>query len=399
VREKLAEVLTDFAIFHSVLFLVTSSWAVLRLRRIALKEAGGAAGSGQSVMGRLLRPGVSSQPMLWKELFVEGGVRFGRVGRIIVGLLVLGSFVPIIFIIQGVVLDYSGSERMRERLGWAMNVYVRIVGMFVAFLTLLAVAVRAAGCLSGERDRQTFDGLMTTPLEAPSILFAKWLGCIASVRLAWLWLGLIWMLGAISNGLHPGAVPLLLVAWLVYAGVFACVGMWYSLVCRTTLRATMWTLLTTIGLGIGHWVLTLMCCILPVAAIPNTSGRDVEYIAKFQVGQTPPAVFVVLAFRGEEMSGRRIWDETLELFGFSVLGLGTWIIGGLVLAAIISHRFQEMTLRQDTRSPETDQQAARPALPPPVSPPPMYEAIPVEDNEPLTGEQERIQPQPGSDGS
>ena len=61
-----------------------------------------------------------------------------------------------------------------EHLGRAMNMYVRSVGMLVAFLTLLAVAVRAAGALSGERDKQTFDGILTTPLDAAACTMFSW---------------------------------------------------------------------------------------------------------------------------------------------------------------------------------------------------------------------------------
>ncbi len=393
-HEVLGEVLEKFAIFHGGVALVTTSLAVMRLRSVALKEAGGAAvASGWSVFPRLWRrPQVGQQPMMWKELFVEGGVRFGWLGRICIGSLVLLSFVPVFFIIEHFVSSNYG-DYSRVRLSQSMNMYVRSVGTIVACLTLLAVAVRASGCISSERDKKTFDELLTTPLDAPSILFAKWMGAISSVRLAWLWLGSIWLMGAVTDGLQIAAVPLLIFAWLVYAGVFACVGMWFSLVCRTTLRATVWTLLSTIGLAAGHWLVSSMCCFMPIAMMANTSGRDVEYIAKFEFGQTPPLVLVLLAFRGEEMSGRRVWDESLELLGFSVLGLGTWIVFGLVLAGIVSHRFQEMTLRQDARLPESDRKAYRP-VPPRPPPEPLYEAIPLNEIGPAPEDRERIKESP-----
>src|SRR5262249_53906825 len=150
----------------------------------------------------------------------------------------------------------------------------------------------------------------------------KWLGCIASVRLAWVWLGLIWMSAAVVGGLSVAAVPMLIAAWLIYAGVFAAVGLWFSLVSRTTLRATVWTLLSTIGLAVGHWLVSIMLCYIPVSMMGNSSSQDVEYLVEFQVGQTPPAVLVILTFRGDELSGRAGWSRFMEFFGFSILGLG-----------------------------------------------------------------------------
>src|SRR5205085_2520171 len=96
-----------------------------------------------------------------------------------------------------------------------------------------------------ERDRQTFDSLLTSPLDSDSILYGKWLGSILSVRWAWLWLGLIWGIGIVTGGLHLLAVPLLLGAWAVYAAFLSCVGLWFSIVSKTTLRANVYTLVTT----------------------------------------------------------------------------------------------------------------------------------------------------------
>ena len=65
-----------------------------------------------------------------------------------------------------------------------MNLWVRGCTAAVGSLTLLAVGVRASTAHSSERDRQTLDSLLTTPLDSTTILVGKWLGAICSVRLA-----------------------------------------------------------------------------------------------------------------------------------------------------------------------------------------------------------------------
>ena len=100
-----------------------------------------------------------------------------------------------------------------------MNVWVRVLGSLVACLLLLGVAARAASSVSNERDRQTLDGLLTSPLEGNAILFGKWLGSILSVRWGWLWLGAIYGLGLLTGGLELGALLAILIAWFIYAGV------------------------------------------------------------------------------------------------------------------------------------------------------------------------------------
>src|SRR5262249_36252552 len=107
--------------------------------------------------------------------------------------------------------SWTPARRFREE----MNVYVRLVGSGICCLTLLAVTVRAASSVSGERDKQTLDGLLTTPLDSSAILFAKWIGSILSVWPAWFWIGLIWLIGLLSGGVHPLALPLLPMIWFV----------------------------------------------------------------------------------------------------------------------------------------------------------------------------------------
>src|SRR5262249_44277005 len=206
---------------------------------------------------------------LWKELCVEPGLRFGWIGTLVLGLLVLASFLPAVFLLADFLRDYLESSpwmRFMPRGAYILtsdpwlwlrsefNEWVRIAGSGVVCLMLIGIAVRAAGSLSGERARQTLDSLLTTPLESGAILGPKWLSSILSVRWGWLWLGAIWLLGLAVQSLHVLAVPLLAVAWLVYAGGCAVIGLWFSLVCRTTLRATVWTLVTLALLAGGHWV-------------------------------------------------------------------------------------------------------------------------------------------------
>src|SRR5262249_46587801 len=98
--DVLPGVLANFAIFHGVVAVVTSAWAVVRLRRVGLKEASGGGTAAPSLGTRLWgRPGVGTMPMLWKEIFAEPGLRFGWLGRIIIGLLVGFSLLPVFFIL------------------------------------------------------------------------------------------------------------------------------------------------------------------------------------------------------------------------------------------------------------------------------------------------------------
>jgi ABC-type transport system involved in multi-copper enzyme maturation permease subunit len=351
-------VLFKYAVFHGLVAVALPVWATARLRAVALKEGYGKVHRLPLVARLLGRPRVGPRPMLWKELFAEPGLRFNWIGRLITFGLVAASFLPVPFILKD--FDdalYSTSDRRFMGpygdpwylLGEEMNVWVRIVGSLVALLLLLAVAVRAAGSISGERDRRTFDELLTTPLRASSILFAKWLGSILSVRWAWLWLALIALLGLVTQGLHPAALLLLPCAWLVYAAVVALVGLWFSVNCRTTLRATVWTLLTTVFIGGGHWIVSVLIFFLPISVMgryDTGTGDLVEWAADLEFGQTPPLVLGLLAFWHEDF--RHSWgpnDEGLKLIFCSVLGLVSWAVATGIFWFVLDMRFAALTNR------------------------------------------------------
>src|SRR5262249_3557353 len=135
-----------------------------------------------------------------------------------------------------------------------LAIWTRGMGAAVACLLLLCVAIRAATTIAGERERQTLDALFMTPLGAGEILVGKWLGCVASIRWGWLWLGAIWSLGVVRGELHPAALLLMVIAWWIYAAVLAEIGMWFSLSLGSSSRATALTLLIALGLGFSYFI-------------------------------------------------------------------------------------------------------------------------------------------------
>src|SRR5262249_46803625 len=145
---------------------------------------------------------VQSKPMLWKEIHLESRLGFNRLGRVVIILIALASFLPALSIAYAYMQDHSWNS-----LEMAVNKWVRAVGTLVASLVLLGVGLRAAGSVSGERERQTLDSLLTSPLLSQDILLAKWLGSIWSVRWAWLWLCAIWGLGVLTGGMEAACLP------------------------------------------------------------------------------------------------------------------------------------------------------------------------------------------------
>jgi ABC-type transport system involved in multi-copper enzyme maturation permease subunit len=341
VREALPAVLRSYAAFYLILTGVTVSLAVLRMRPVALGEAGGAK---RGERARRALPPVGELPMVWKEKYCGGRFRLRWWGKAMVILLVLLSFAPVLPIVG----SNAGTSPYWSpgNLAGEMNTYVRIVGTLVACCALLAATLRGAVAVRIEKDKDTLDGLLTSPLSTREILFGKWVGCLWGLRWPAAWLGIVYLAGVVTGGLSPLAVPLLAGVLLVYAGSLAVVGLWFSVTCRTTVRAIVAALFTALGLGIGHWMLWLCC-------IPFGTGRDLENVFKLQAGFTPPFVLAgVLPFYADQHLFGPDTSMEYEIATYTLLGTIAWAALGGLLWAAVNDRFLVVNNRGDVLTPE-----------------------------------------------
>jgi ABC-type transport system involved in multi-copper enzyme maturation permease subunit len=352
-------ILLGYVLFHLTVTAVCLIGSLVGLRLWARWQASGRTRKAYVIALTQRRlPRVSARPMMWKELHAEPLIRLGEAAQIIIttgvilGLL-FGAFVLLSVVVVGLTLG-----NMPE----SMNMTVRLMGTALASLMVLGTAVRAAGAISGERDRQTMDTLLTTPLENEDIVRAKWWGGVLGVRKAGYCLLVLWAVGAATGGLSVFAVPLLALALFIYLGFAASLGLWLSLRCRTTLRATIWTLVTLIGVGVGHWLLTLFCC-GPLALFgsptPTRGGMFVdpkpslgEMVSEAQMhALTPPITMMTLAIPGVSTPSQGSWDDDLTerrrpwRLGFSMAGVLLYGIAAIVLWRRTAARFTTVTGR------------------------------------------------------
>lgn len=344
-------VLWYYFLFHGTVCLVCVGWSVARLRALALTQSYGK--TEKLRWHQRYRPPVGNLPVLWKELVVEGSLRINWMAWIAVILLVLMTVGIGVWIVTYFFwVAFFEPNVFHGGLGEAMNVWVRIAGTGVALLALIGVAIRASNSVRSEMDKDTFDALITTPLPSNAILLGKFAGSVFSVRLGWFWLGAILGLAVVFGGMHVLALPLFLGAWTIYAIVFTMIGLWFSMVCRSSMRANVYTMLTVIGVSVGHWMIWMCCGPLFLFLDMNRGlGHPAEYLAKFQLGMTPPFVLGFLAYSQESLSRDFNHSDGKQLLGFSFLGLFLWTMAGLMLwFVLIVPKFRQLTRRDQTSS-------------------------------------------------
>jgi ABC-type transport system involved in multi-copper enzyme maturation permease subunit len=321
----LPDLLRGYAWFHGLAAAGCVSWAVLRLRVCTLAAAESATrGKGDARQPGRVRNYVRrlwAWPLLWKEIVV--GIGTARPARAWLG---IGIVVAICFMPPIHILFWLGRFPANDA-GWAglgrmTNVWVRGASGLLGTLMLLQVALRAAGSVSGERARQTLDGLLITPLEPRTILFAKWLASILCPRAMAMMLGIVWVVALITRGVEPLAVPCFVVGWFVLAAFMASMGLYFSVMHRTTQRATLWTL-----------VAVAFVIAVAVLAANDFSNRDDDLLAA-----VPPLMLGLLPF----FAGDFVPDATLGRHLATIIAeaVAWWAVLAAALGLVAAKRFQ-----------------------------------------------------------
>ncbi len=140
----------------------------------------------------LVPPVDEARPMLWKELFIERVSPLGRLGTwagVVTVLLLISlsaSYVVLVAYSAWWNAQSSESELYADWIGSA----IEGSAVIVSYLIQLSILLRAAVAISSERQRGTWDSLLTSPLQAREIVVGKLCGSLYALR--WLILAAIW---------------------------------------------------------------------------------------------------------------------------------------------------------------------------------------------------------------
>jgi ABC-type transport system involved in multi-copper enzyme maturation permease subunit len=349
VGEALWDLVRNYAIFHLGFAAICCGWAVWRLRSATLAPYRKPVKP--TLVGRPLlpRPAVGRFPLLWKEIFAETRYRSSTGSRVITYLLGAAIVVPALTLFADRMLSHAGFDEAAA--------LVRAIVLVASILSLLAIAVRTSASISGERDRQTLDSLLSCPTSTSAILFSKWAGSLLSLR----WAGFLPILVALGcaaavDAIAFSAIPILIFAWFIYAGLIAMIGLYCSMVCATTQRATLWALMATIGVCVGHWALWLVY--VPYLTISETPKVAFERLAQLHLGLTPPVMLTALAYR----TGDFEFVERPTAFGemplwpgamvMGVIGLAVWALATAILWRVNWQRLSALANRTPRLKPE-----------------------------------------------
>jgi hypothetical protein len=167
------------------------------------------------------------------------------------------------------------------------------------------------------------------------------------LRSIWWCLGIIWGVGALTAGVHVLAVPLLVLAWYVYAAFLSNLGLWFSLTMRNTLHATVCTLGTVFVFVIVCRVAAMNCRGLSSEWLPDFVPAELERL--LTVGLFPPNGLYWLCFPYGYSFGNDP-ARAIDAIRASVLGIAVYAAAACVLWRLNLRRFRQMTFQESART-------------------------------------------------
>jgi ABC-type transport system involved in multi-copper enzyme maturation permease subunit len=204
----------------------------------------------------LNRPECGTDAMLWKErhfartdLFTKLVVLPATI-LLTVAVLLSGDLDEKVMRSFSSVWQQGYTSRSREPID--LNDWLHAVIPLYVSLWLLAAAGASASGVTVERERDTWDSLISTPLTGWEIIRGKLVGAVWGLRGFGGLVSLFWLLGLAAGAVHPlGLLLSLLVVGLLTWFVTA-LGTYASLTARTTSRALTITIATLLFLNVGY---------------------------------------------------------------------------------------------------------------------------------------------------
>jgi hypothetical protein len=138
----------------------------------------------------------------------------------------------------------------------------------------------------------------------------------------------VWLIGAIFGHIPLLTFACLLLAWLIYAGATASLGLWYSLISKSNMRALIFTTGTLALLSVGLIVLPMQGRARSIS--PGRTNGLREWVFRFEASMAPPFVFdrLIPAIAAPQRIGARrpaSWQwQMLVLCSACWLAIGAW---------------------------------------------------------------------------
>lgn len=314
-------------------------WSIARLRAAYRVEVGGAVKARRTMPWNRPRRAspVRDNPMAWKEW--NFGARGRRTLSLWIGRIIL--FLSIYYaVLHMLYLKFLDPRNFSADM---VNVYARFMSTLSLGAVLILIATRAATSIAGERDKDSWVTLLSTPLTPREIIGGKLLGAMQPLYYWALLSAPAWLLAVYLDGVSLAALPVVAVVILVYALFVAALGLYLSLRRSTTGSALAFTFGICIFLGgFGQSLLGLF--FVPLAMM----GVGSATLSMLYATSVPWFILGAAPFRTHEIMSTSLEGEFV-LFG--VLWILAYAFAALQLYLASLRGFDRWSGRVTRESP------------------------------------------------
>ena len=236
-------------------------------------------------------PEMKQRPMIWKELYVEQITAFNPLVRWI-GLLMVTVLLGGSLLLGSLVVWSRWIQPSEASADWAahLTAWVTYSALPVSCLIQWAIGLRAAASIASERERATWDALLTSPLEGREIVWGKIAGSLYALRGLIIAAAVAWTLSVVLGAIAPADYVGFVVYALTATAFAATVGVWCSLTSEGADGAMTKTL--------AIWLLASVTLMIAGAAVAGVLTG--VYSAAWKLGATrfggSPAVWKPMSF-------------------------------------------------------------------------------------------------------
>ena len=204
----------------------------------------------------LNRPECGSDAMLWKER------HFARTDVFTKLVLLPATIILTVYVILGARFDetvvhsfravWSVGYRASSAYTLELHDELCVISPLYLAIWMMAAAGAAASSAAFEREQDTWDSLIATPLSGWQIVRGKSVGALWSLRGFGALLGVFWFVGLAAGAIHPLGLLLALIVVAVLTWFVIALGMHFSLNSKKTSRALTATIVILLGLNVGY---------------------------------------------------------------------------------------------------------------------------------------------------
>ncbi|MFN5061075.1 MAG: ABC transporter permease [Chloroflexota bacterium] len=223
----------------------------------------------------------------------------------------------------------------------------RSVFLMLMVTTMVALSfvapVLAAGSIAGERERQTFDLLLTTQLPMRQIVFGKIIAslsyCLLLLAAITPLMGIVFLIGSVD------LAQLVIMLLVVFSNIvlLTCIGVYWSARATTPLSATGMTLASVLFILLA---IPLLVLTLPEIIFTASVDQYREFINHVTLAIHP---FIVLFYTDDALRTQQVWGQAFSLNGATIVMPAMWILS-IMYAWILSTIIVWRTLRRMHKS-------------------------------------------------